>query len=355
MSAAISNPRISWASRKWPAFLLLCGGRFMVMLDLMIVVLALPAVQSSFGVTASTTQWALSIYALSFGGFLLLGGKAGDVFGKRRILIIGFATFSLASLLGGLAPTIQWLIAARALQGLGAALISPTAFATVTTLFQDARQGNRMIGIWSALSGVAFPVGALLGGLLVAGPGWRWIMFVNVPLGLLCCGLAPTLIGRDPVTVERRKLDVLGSTTATIGLIALVWVLSEGNTMGWLSALSVLPAILTVTLLGAFVTIERRSTDPVLRLTIFRDPSLVGANLVMLFGHAGLMASLFSLSFFLQRSLSLSPEASGLAFLPTSLIFVVATNLSSRLTEKLPGAFPRSSGKHRNVSGVHPV
>ncbi|HUI70867.1 MAG TPA: MFS transporter [Spirochaetia bacterium] len=351
MSTALSNPRISGNSRTWPAFLLLCGGRFMVMLDLMIVVLALPAVQSSFGVTASTTQWALSIYALSFGGFLLLGGKAGDLFGRRRILVIGFATFSVASLLGGLAPTIQWFIAARALQGLGAALVSPTAFATVTTLFHDARQGNRMIAIWSALSGIAFPVGALLGGLLVAGPGWRWIMFVNVPLGLACGALAPTLIAEGRVTVEHRKLDVLGSATATIGLVALVWVLSEGNTLRWLSPVVVLPAFLAMMLLGAFVMIEKRSKEPVLRLAIFRDPSLVGANLVMLFGNAGLVSSLFSLSFFLQRSLSLSPEASGLAFIPTSLVFIVATNLSSRLESKLPARFLVVAGSIAMAAG----
>ncbi len=298
--------------------------------------LALPAVQSSFGVTASTTQWALSAYALSFGGFLLLGGKAGDLFGRRRVLVTGYAVFSLASLLGGLAPTMQWFVAARALQGLGAALISPTAFAAATTLFPDARRSSRVIAIWSALSGVAFPAGALIGGLLVGGPGWRWIMFVNVPLGLVSGSLAPAFLPPGAASSGRRRLDVQGATTATLGLVALVWVLGEGHSQGWTSATIVLPAILAVGLLVAFVAIEKRSQEPVLRLDIFRDPSLAGANLSVLAGNGGLVASLFGLSYFLQRSLSLGPEASGIAFVPTALIFVIATHLSSRLAPRLP-------------------
>ena len=308
----------------------------MVMLDLMIVVLALPAVQASFRVTAATTQWALSIYGLSFGGFLLLGGKAGDLRGRRRVLVTGLATFSLASALGGVAPTVQWFIAARALQGLGAALVSPTAFAAATTLFPDARRGNRVIAIWSALSGIAFPVGSMLGGLLVAGPGWRWVMFVNVPLGLLGCLLAPRLLPRDEATGRVRRLDVTGSLTATAGLVALVWALSQGNARGWGSALIDLPALAAVALLIAFVAIERHAADPVLRLETFRNRSLVGANIATLLGNAGLLASLFGLSFFLQRSLSLGPETSGLAFVPTAVVFVISTNLSPWMGSRLP-------------------
>ena len=323
------------ASRSWLAFALLCAARFMVMLDLSVVVLALPALQSSFKALASTTQWVLSIYALSFGGLLLLAGRAGDLFGRRRILILGFGTFSLASLLGGLAPTMMWFIAARALQGIGAAMISPTAFATVTTLFGDARRRNRSISIWSALSGVAFPVGTLLGGLLVAGPGWRWVMFINVPIGLMSCFLAPILIRSDNEGKQGGKLDLLGSATVTIGLTALVWVVSEGNVTGWLSMPTVLVGALSVALLVAFVAIEKRTSEPVLRFDIFRDRSLLGANLTLLLVYAGLVACVFTLSFFLQRNLSLSSVRSGFAFIPTSVVLIVATSFSSRLASRM--------------------
>jgi EmrB/QacA subfamily drug resistance transporter len=330
---------VSSSHRPWLAFALLCAGRFMVMLDLMIVVLALPAVQTAFNVAPSTTRWALSIYALCFGGFLLLAGKAGDLFGRRRLLMIGLATFSFASLVGGLAPSIVWFIAARALQGLGAAMISTTAFAAMTTLFEDAHRRNRTMAIWSALSGVAFPVGALVGGLLVAGPGWRWVMFVNVPLGLASFLLALPLLPqgakqRVPAASERRKLDLPGATTVTVGLTGLVWVLSEGNVVGWITASTVIVATLSIALLFLFVAIERRTEEPVLKLDIFRDRSLLGANTTLLLGQAGLVACLFGLSFFLQRTLHLSSIMSGFAFIPTSIVFVLATNLSSRLVSR---------------------
>jgi len=316
-----------------PGFLLLCVARFMVMLDLSIVILALPAMGKDFHVPASMLPWVLTIYAVTFGGFLLLAGKAGDLLGKRRLVLWGFAVFTLASFAGGLAQNLTQFVIARGFQGLGAALLSPNAFALVVTLFQDPKGRSRAIGLWSALSGVALPLGGLLGGLLVSGPGWRWVMLLNVPLGVLSLGATGFLIPRGEVAAPRPRLDWAGAFLVTAGLIALVFALSEGVRLGWVLPIA---TVVGIGLLVLFVLWEKRSRHPLVRLELFRDRTLVGANLTMGLGMAGLVSCLFALTFFGQHTLGISPISSGLLLLPMSVVFIACTLGSARLARSSP-------------------
>src|SRR5260221_1118947 len=268
------------ARRQGLALALLCIAEFMIVLDFSIVNVALHSMQKDLSLSTQNLQWVVSAYSLTLGGFLLLGGRMADLYGRRLLFILGLVLFSLASLAGGLAPSNVWLIIARAVQGLGAALVAPTALSLITTTFAEGSARNKAFGLVGALASAGFAAGAILGGLLTAGPGWRWVMFVNVPIGLAAVLAAPFLLRESRAQVNQRRVDVFGALTVTMGLIVLVYTLSQGNEIGWLSLKAFGMLALAAALLAAFVVIEIRSAFPLVRLGIFRQRTVTGANLV---------------------------------------------------------------------------
>jgi EmrB/QacA subfamily drug resistance transporter len=333
------------ASRQRIAFMLLCLARFMVILDASIVNVALPSIQNDFHFSTQTLQWVVSIYSLTFGGFLLLSGRAGDLFGRQRIFMSGLVIFSLASLAGGLAPSGAWFIVARAVQGIGATLIAPTTLSLITTIFAEGPARNRAFGVVGSISSFGFAAGALLGGLLVAGPGWRWVMFVNVPVGLLALILAPIFLVESKGHTQHQHVDILGALLITTSLISLVYGLAEGNTFGWGSLQTIGLIVLALVILATFVFTEQRSRSPLIRLGIFRLRTLTGGNLTSLFCSAAFVSLLFMLTLYMQRVLNYSAIDTGLAFLPLSLTLVLMANITPRLV-------PRIGVKRLLVSGM---
>jgi EmrB/QacA subfamily drug resistance transporter len=321
--------------RRFFALVLLAAAQFMVVLDFSIVNIALPSIQKDLGLSTPDLQWIVTAYSLTFGGFLLLGGRMSDLYGKRRLLLIGLVVFSLASLGGGLAPSGLFLIACRAVQGLGAALVAPTSISLVTTTFAEGEERNKAFGVIGALASAGFAAGAILGGLLTAGPGWRWVMFVNVPIGIAAFILTPILIDESRAELEDRRLDILGAVTVTAGLIALVYALTQGNVIGWLTLQTLGLIVLGFALLVSFVIIELRSPFPLVRLGIFRIRTVTGANLVTLIAPGIFGSIVFLLTLYMQKVLGYSALLTGLAFLPLAGVVLVTSNISSRLVARV--------------------
>jgi EmrB/QacA subfamily drug resistance transporter len=304
---------------------LLCVAQFVDVLGVTIVVVALPSIQRELGFSPAGLQWVVSTYALLFGGFLMLSGRAADLYGRRRLFMTGLALFGLASLACGLARSPAWLVVARAAQGLGAALVVPAALSILTTTFSAAGVRNRALGIWTAAAAGGGAAGFVLGGVLTQGLGWRWVFLVNLPVIALGLVVAPALIreSRDPAAGAR--LDVLGAVTVTGGLIALIYGLTHAEDAGFASAVTIAAVAVAVVLLAAFPVVERRVAEPLAPPAVFRSPELVGSNLVAftltaVTSSAGLLATLF-----LQQVLGYSPSATGLALLPFSLAVIVGS------------------------------
>ena len=325
-------------SSQWVALALLCIAQFMVVLDAQVVIIALPTMQREFALSQTELQWVLNAYALLFGGFLMLAGRAADLFGRRRFFIGGLLLFALASLGCGLARSATWLIAARALQGLGAACISPAALALLTSIFEEGPARNRALGWWGAAAPVGGVTGLLLGGLLTSGPGWPWIFFINVPLGLLGAILAPLILSesRAPRTAH---LDLGGAITGTTGLAAFIYGLTQMQAIGIGAPQTLLALALALVLLVAFVVVERRVPDPLVPFGIFRQRTLTGAIIIsLLLTFLTSPPSLFA-TLYLQQVIGASPFLTGLAFLPQSLCIAICSVLGARLTTRL-GARP---------------
>ncbi len=314
--------------------ILLCSAQFMVVLDFSIVNVALPAIQRDLGFTTSNLQWIITAYSLTFGGFLLLGGRIGDLFGRRRLFIIGLVIFALASFMGGIAQSALWLIIARGVQGLGAAIISPTSFSLITTTFHEGPARNKALGVVGAVASSGFAAGALLGGFLTAGPGWRWVFFVNVPVAILAIILTPIFLKETEKEQGQRQIDVLGAITITVGLVALVYALAQGNQIGWTSPQTLILLGVAVVFLVAFVFIEARVKVPLIRLGIFRLRTLTGANLIGFLAPGALGAMVFIVTLYMQKVLGYAPTTTGIAFLPMAMIFIVVTNVVSRFVPR---------------------
>ncbi|TML02227.1 MAG: MFS transporter, partial [Actinobacteria bacterium] len=279
---------------KWLALALLAAAQFVVVLDASIVNVALPSIGRALNFSQDNLSWVVNAYTLFFGGFLLLGGRLADRLGRRRMFIAGMVLFALASLAGGLAQSELWLIIARSVQGLGAALVSPATLSIVTTTFTEGAERNKALGVWGAVAGSGGAAGVLLGGVLTKFAGWEWVLFVNVPIGLAAAFLAPRLLGesRDH---RAKSFDVAGAVTVTGGLALLVYSLVDANQAGWGSARTIGLGAVAVALLAAFVVIERRSREPLVPFSIFRLQTLRGSNVVALL----IGMSLFSMFFFI--------------------------------------------------------
>jgi EmrB/QacA subfamily drug resistance transporter len=303
--------------RRWWALALLCGAFFMVILDAAIVTVALPSIQSDLGFTAQGLQWVVSAYALTFAGLLLLGGRAADLLGRRRVFMVGVVLFTLASLLCGFAWSGEALIGARAFQGIGAAVMTPTALSIITTLFQEGAERNKAFGIWGALGGFGATTAWLIGGPLVDGLGWEWIFFLNVPFGLLALALIPVLLPESRATTARRSYDPAGALTITGALVLLVYAVVEAPDTGWTSVQTLLLFAGSAALFAGFALIESRHSAPLVPLRILRSRTLVGANVVMLLFATVAFGMPFILTLYAQQVLGYSAIKFGL----TSVVF----------------------------------
>jgi EmrB/QacA subfamily drug resistance transporter len=307
--------------RRWWALALLCGAFFMVLLDAAIVLVALPSMQADLGFSEQGLQWVLSAYALTFGGLLLLGGRAADLLGRRRLFMTGVLFFTAASLLCGLAWSPAALLAARVVQGVGAAIMTPTALSIIATTFPDGSERNKALGIWGALGGVGATAAWLLGGPLVDGPGWEWIFFINIPLGLAALALSPRLLRESRATTATRSYDPAGALTSTGALILLVYALVEAPDAGWGSLQTILLLAGSGVLLAAFALVESRHRAPLVPLRFLGSRTLVGANLVMLVRSTVGVGMLFVLTLYAQQVLGYSAVKFGLG---TAVLAVMA-------------------------------
>ena len=319
----------------WIVLVLVCIAQFMVILDATIVNVALPSIQTDLDMSDANLQWIVNAYALLFGGFLLLGGRAGDLIGRKRVFLAGVVVFTLASLVCGLAQNDTWLILARGVQGLGAALVSPAALSILTTTFKEGRERTRAMGVWAAIAVGGGAVGLLLGGILTDALSWPWIFFVNVPVGVVAFVLSLRLVPESKDEEAHRSSDLAGAVTVTGGLIALVYGIVRSSQAGWGSVEVIGFMVLAAVLLVAFVVIEQRSAEPLVRLSIFAVRTVRGANVAMFLVACGLFAMFFFNTLYLQRVLGYSALEAGLAFLPFTAGIIIGAGLSQALLPRL--------------------
>jgi EmrB/QacA subfamily drug resistance transporter len=327
MQARRTNP--------WLVLVIVGLAQFMVVLDATIVNVALPSIQRGLHFSADSLQWVVNGYTLAFGGFLLLGGRAADLFGRKRLFIAGIALFSAASLINGLAGSAGVLVAGRALQGLGGALVSPAALSVLTTTFAEGAERTKALSVWSAVAVGGGAVGLLLGGVLTDLLSWQWIFFVNVPVGVGAIALAMRFVPESRAPGVGRGVDIGGAVAVTAGLMVLVYAIVNARTAGWISGPTLALGALAVALLTAFVWLELRLRHPLIRLGIFRMRSLTTANVVMLLVAAGMFAMFFFASIYVQEVLGYTPLKAGLAFLPVTAGIIAGAGLSQQLIQRV--------------------
>ena len=324
-----------YREKRWLALILLCSAQFVVVLDASIVNVALPTIGEALEFTESSLPWVVNAYVLTFGGFLLLGGRTADLVGRRKVFMAGLMLVAVASLAAGFAATEGQLIAARAAQGLGAAIISPAALSIVTTTFSDGAERNRALGVWGAVAGSGGAAGVLLGGVLTEGLGWEWVLWVNVPVSLIAFALSPRLIAESRAESETRVFDVAGAVTVTAALTVLVYALVDANSAGWGSTQTIGLIALAALLMAAFIAVELRAAKPLVPFSIFRIRTLTGANVVGLLVGASLFSMFFFITLYMQQVLGYSPIHAGLSYLPLSLVIIASAGIASQLVTKL--------------------
>jgi EmrB/QacA subfamily drug resistance transporter len=332
------------------ALVVISCAQLMVILDATIVNVALPTIRRSLGFTTANLEWLVTAYALTFGGLLLFGGRTGDLYGKRKMFMVGIAIFAGASLLGGFAQDQTWLILTRGLQGVGGAIMSPTALSLVAINFAEGHERNRAMGIYSAMSGAGGAIGLLLGGILTSYVSWRWIFFVNVPIGALGLILAPRVL----VEAEPRpgRLDTPGAITATAGMLSLVYGLTNAADHSWGSTGTVVPLVAAGVLLAAFIAVELRAAAPLMPLSIFSSRNRSGVYSMMLFFGMAVFSMFFFLTLYLQNIHHYSAVRTGVSFLPMSFGIMVAAVLTSRLLTRIGIRIPLLVGPAMALAGL---
>ena len=331
MSSEAADPR------RWIALILLTATQFMLIIDVSIVNVALPTIEAQLKFNNSSLQWVASAYALTFGGFLLLGGRMADLLGRRRLFMAGLALFTLASLACGFATTNNLLIAARAVQGLGGAMIAPAALSILTTTFAEGEERNKALAVWGAVSGAGGAVGVLLGGVLTEYIGWEWVFFVNAPIGLAAILLAPRLLKESRVEDAIRSFDVPGAILVTASLSLLVYTVVKTEQYHWFSGRTLGFFAVSAVLMVAFLINEQRAANPLLPLSIFRLPTIVGANVVGFILGASIFAMFFLLALYMQQpeGLHYSAIRSGIGYLLIACTIIVSAGASQALVGKL--------------------
>jgi EmrB/QacA subfamily drug resistance transporter len=324
-----------YSEKRWLALILLCSAQFVVVLDASIVNVALPTIGKALDFSQENLPWVVNAYVLTFGGFLLLGGRTADLVGRRKVFMAGLLLVAVASLAAGFSATEGQLIVARAAQGLGAAIISPAALSIVTTTFSDGSERNKALGVWGAVAGSGGAAGVLLGGILTDGLGWEWVLWVNVPVSLIAFGLSPRLLAESRMEGEKRVFDVAGAVTVTAALSILVYALVDANSVGWGSTRTIGLIVLSALLMAAFVAIELRASKPLVPFSIFRIRTLTGANVVGLLVGASLFSMFFFISLYMQQVLGYSAIHAGLSYLPLALVIMASAGVASQLVTKL--------------------
>jgi EmrB/QacA subfamily drug resistance transporter len=322
-------------TNRWLVLVLVCIAQFMVILDATIVNVALPSIQHGLHFSATSLQWIVNAYALVFGGFLLLGGRASDLLGRQRLFIAGVVVFTAASLINGLATSSGVLIAGRALQGLGAALVSPAALSIVTTTFAEGKERTKALGVWSAIAAGGGAVGLIVGGLLTETLSWRWIFFVNLPIGIAAALLSLRFIPNSKPDERPETADVAGAVTVTGGLLVLVYAIVKAQVYGWGSSKTIGLFALAAVLLASFVIIELRSKAPLIRLGIFRMRSLTSSNISMLLVASGIFSMFYFASIYLQEVVGYGPLKAGFAFLPFTFGIVIGAGVAQPLISRI--------------------
>lgn len=324
------------SENKWVILALLALAQFMVVLDIAIVNVALPSIARELHFAPSALQWVITAYTITFGGFLLLGGRAADLFGRRKLFIGAVTAFALASLACGLAQSDTMLIVTRAIQGLAAAIMSPVALSIVLTEFREGKERNTALGVWAAVSAGGAAVGVLLGGVLTQYVGWRWNFFINVPVGIIAVAasfrLLPHHIGEEN---KKIKLDLPGAATATAGLMSLVYGLSKAPTAGWGSRTVIGFLLASAVLLAAFIFNEKRTEQPLMPFSLFKIRNVSGGNLTALAIACTLFSMFFFITLYVQTVLGYSPVKAGLSFLPVTFIIAVTSAIVSNLVNKI--------------------
>lgn len=319
----------------WLVLVIVGLAQFMVILDATIVNVALPSIQRGLHFSPSSLQWIVNAYTLAFGGFLLLGGRAADLFGRRRLFILGVVLFTGASLMNGLAGSAGILVAGRALQGLGGALVSPAALSVLTTTFAEGRERTTALGVWSAVAVGGGAIGLLLGGVLTTLLSWQWVFFVNLPVGVIAIALALRFVPESRGENARGGVDIAGAVSVTGGLVVLVYALVNAQSAGWLSGETFGLGAVALALLASFVFLETRLRHPLIRLGIFRMRSITGANAAMLLVAAGMFAMFFFASIYVQEVLGYSALRAGLAFLPVTAGIIAGAGLSQQFIRRV--------------------
>lgn len=320
--------------RRWKALAVVAAAFFMTILDVSIVNVALPSIATSLHFSRDNLQWVVTAYAITFGGFLLLGGRAADLFGRRRVFVAGVVVFTVASFVCGLASSEGVLVGARAVQGLGAAIISPAALSIVMTTFEEGAERNKALGIWGAMGGSGAAVGVLAGGVLTKYLGWEWIFFVNVPVGVLALLLTPRFV-RESRAEQKTSPDVAGAVTVTAGLALLVYAISNAPDHGWGSGWTLSRLAASTVLLAAFLVIEARAKHPLMPFSIFRVRTVAGANITGVLLGAVTFANFFVLTLYVQQVLHWSALKTGVAFAATAGSAVLWAGLAQFLSTKI--------------------
>jgi EmrB/QacA subfamily drug resistance transporter len=320
--------------RKWLALALLSAVQFMVVLDIAIVNVALPSIQVDLGFSQENLQWVISAYALVFGGFLLLGGRAADLLGRRRIFLAGTIVFTISSLLAGLAWSEASLIGARAFQGLGAAVITPAALSILSTTFVEGRERNIALGVWGAVGGFGAAAGVLMGGVLTDALSWEWIFFVNIPVGLTALVLAPILL-RESRDATVKSFDALGAVLVTSGLSSLVYAITQAATDGWLAGRTVAFFAASIALLVGFVAWEVRHPEPLMRFGILRTKTVTGANVAGFILGTATFSLFLMLTLYMQQVLGYSPMKTGVAYLAVAGTAIFTSAIAAQLVTRI--------------------
>jgi EmrB/QacA subfamily drug resistance transporter len=321
--------------RRWLALALVVAAQFMVVLDVAIVNVALPSIKTDLGFSQESLQWVVTAYAILFGGTLLLGGRMSDLLGRRRLFMAGLTIFTAASLLNGFAWSEASLITFRAIQGLGAALLSPAALSILTTTFEEGRERNLALGVWGAASGSGGAAGVLLGGVLTSAFGWSWIFFVNVPVGILLFVLAPMLVHESRAGLNHRHFDAAGAASITGGLMLLVYAMTRASQHGWLTAETIGLLAASAALIVTFIVIELRSKAPLLPMRLFRLRTLAASNATQLLVAAGLFSQFFLLTLYMQQVLHYSALKTGVAYIALTLSIVLFSAVSQALVTRV--------------------
>jgi EmrB/QacA subfamily drug resistance transporter len=328
------SPTNAIQDRKGLALLLLAAAQFVVVLDASIVNVALPSIGRDLHFSENDLSWVVNAYTLTFGGFLLLGGRMADLLGRRRLFVSGLILFALASLAGGLAQSSGWLIAARAVQGVGAALLSPAALSIITTTFTEGAERNRALGVWGAVAGSGGAAGVLLGGMLTQWAGWQWVLFVNVPIGFAAAAGSMAIL-RESRTEGPRHFDVAGALSVTAGLSLLVYTLVRANVVGWGATQTIVLGAVALGLIALFVAIERRTRAPLVPFPgIFRSRTITGINITGLFIAMALFSMFFFISLYMQQVLGYDALKAGISYLPLAGGIIVSAGLAAQLVTR---------------------